>query len=121
MTLGSLRFSVQESSYTRLSRQLEVTTAKLARAGAQVARQVLGEDETLEIEGEVFLDWRGGPDRVQSFRDLARTHEPQTLTDGTGKVWGRYLVEHVGEQGEAFLENGVPLRQGFRLQLGLAG
>ena len=121
MTLGSIRFSVQDGAYQRLRRELEITVARQARAGAQVARQVLGEDETIEIEGEVFLDWRGGLDRVQSFRDAARTYAPLTLTDGAGKVWGQYLIERVTEDGEAFLENGVPLRQAFRLSLGLAG
>jgi phage protein U len=121
MTLGSIRFSVAEGAYRTLERTLEVRTARLDRARGQSARQVLGEDETIVIEGTVYPLYRGGLDRVDSFRELARTYEPQMLTDGTGKVWGRFLIERVEERGSELLPNGVAQRQDFRLSLGAFG
>lgn len=121
MTLGSIRFSVQEGAYQSLTRTLEMVIARQGRAGRQAARQVLGEDETVEIEGVVYPAFRGGLDRVDSFRALARTYAPAMLTDGTGKVWGEFVVERVEEQGSAFLPNGAPQRQAFRISLGAAG
>lgn len=121
MTLGTVRFSVQEGAYQRLTRTLEVRTAQLERAGRKAARQVLGEDETIEIEGVVYPAFRGGLARLDSFRELARTYQPQMLTDGLGKVWGRYIVEGVEEVAGEHLSNGAPQRQEFRLRLGAFG
>lgn len=121
MTLGPIRFSVEAGAFQRLRRRLEIRTARQDRAGAQTARQVLGEDETLDIEGAVYPAHKGGLHRLEDMRALARTHEPQLLTDGMGNVWGRFIVESVEEDADHFLPNGAPLRQGFRLGLAAWG
>lgn len=121
MTLGDIRFSVPEGSYRSLGRSLEMMVARLNRAGRQAARQILGEDETITIEGVCYPVHVHDRARVESFRALARTYEPQTLTDGLGFVWGRYVVERVEAQGSEFTAQGVPMKEEFRLQLGLYG
>lgn len=121
MTLGTIRFSVSEGSYRNLSRDLEMRVARMDRASRQAARQVLGEDETIEIEGVCYPGQRHAADRVESFRALARTRKAAMLTDGTGAVWGMYVIERVSERGSEFLSNGVAQRQDFRISLGAAG
>lgn len=121
MTLGDIQFSVAEGAYRTLSISLEMTIAKMARGGRQVARQILGEDETIEISGVCYPLHLHALNRVESFRNLARTYEPAVLTDGLGMVWGRYVVERVTEQGSEFSAEGVPMKQEFTLSLGLYG
>jgi Phage protein U len=121
MTLGEIRFSVTEGAYQGLNRTLEMNVARLARAGRQAARQILGEDETVDIEGTCYPGQRHARDRVESFRNLARTREPQLLTDGTGAVWGLFVLERVEERGSVIGPAGIPLRQDFRLSLGRFG
>ncbi len=121
MTLGTVRFSVEESAFQQLRRVLDMRVARLDRAGAPTARQILGEDETIEIRGVVYPELAGGVGRVQGFRDLAREKKAQLLTDGVGGVWGRFVIERVEEEATHHLRNGVPLRQGFAIHLGAAG
>jgi phage protein U len=121
MTLGTVRFSIQEGAYKELTRTLEIRVARQDRAGRKSSRQVLGEDETIEISGTVYPAFRGGLARLDSFRELARTYKPQMLTDGLGRVWGRFVVEGVDEAAGAFLSNGAPQRQDFRIRLGAYG
>ena len=121
MTLGDIRFSVAEGAYKSLSRTLEMRVAKLARANRQAARQVLGEDETIEITGTCYPLHRHGVDRVETFRDLARRYEPAMLTDGMGFVWGRFVVERVDERGSEFTREGLPQKQDFTISLGAFG
>lgn len=121
MTLGQVRFSVSEGAYRSLTRDLNIRVAVMDRAGRASARQVLGEDETIEIEGVCYPGQRHALDRVETFRAMARAYEPAMLTDGTGAVWGLFLVERVSERGSRFAPNGVPLRQEFRLSLGAFG
>lgn len=118
MTLGEIRFSVEEGAYRQLSRALEIRVARMDRAGAQSGRQVLGEDETLDIEGVCYPGQRHAVDRVDSFRAAARAYKPLMLTDGLGHVWGEYLIERVESRGAEFDGSGVPLREDFRLSLG---
>ena len=121
MTLGDIRFSVAEGAYRSLNRELEVMTARIARAGRQSARQTLGLDETIDIEGVCYPGQRHARDRVDSFRAVARTQEPQMLTDGLGKVWGLWVIENVSERGSELLSNSVAQRQEFRIRLGAYG
>jgi phage protein U len=121
MTLGPIRFSVQETSFQELRRKLSIRTGKGDRADGPTARQALGTDETVEIEGAVFAAWRGGLGRVQSFYDLARDRQPQMLTDGMGNVWGKWLIEEVEETASRHLANGAPLKQAFKIMLGFYG
>lgn len=121
MTLGDIRFSVTEGAYQRLSRTLEIAVSRQARAGRQAARQVLGEDETIEIEGICYPGQRHARDRVDSFRALARTYKPALLTDGTGAVWGLFTIERVDERGSDFTPEGIAQRQDFRISLGAYG
>lgn len=121
MTLGSVQFSVPLGAYTALSRTLEMTVAKQARANRQVARQILGEDETIEIGGALYPIQRHAVGRMDDFRAMARSYQPQMLTDGLGRAWGRYVVERVEERGSLFTPQGVPLKIEFSLSLGLFG
>jgi phage protein U len=121
MTLGKLRFSVQEGAYQRIRRDLEITTAKQARGGSQVARQILGEDERLEIEGIVYAGFKAAVTRLDDFRTAAREYSAKVLTDGLGNVWGKYVIERVEEVATEHTAYGVPLKQTFRLELGLYG
>lgn len=121
MRLGSLRFSVSEGAYRRLTRKLEITVAKQARANRSVARQVLGHDETLEIEGVCYPLHRHNPGRIDSFRALALEKKPVLLTDGLGVSWGKFLIENVEETGTEFTPQGVAQKQEFRLALGAYG
>ena len=121
MTLGKVRFSVSEGAYRNLSRSLEMRVARLDRAGRQAARQVLGEDETIEIEGVCYPVHLHSPDRIDTFRAMARTYKPAMLTDGQGYVWGLFTVERVEERGAEFDSDGTPMRQDFRISLGAFG
>lgn len=118
MTLGDIRFSVSEGSYRQLSQTLEIRVARMERAGAQSGRQVLGEDDTLDIEGVCYPGLRHAVDRVESFRQAAKAHKPLMLTDGRGGVWGEYLIERVERRAAEFDVSGVPLREDFRISLG---
>ena len=121
MTLGTVRFSVQESAFQKLVRKLDVRVAKQERANGPTSRQALGSDDTVEIEGTVYAAFSGGLGRVQSFRDLALLKQPQMLTDGMGGVWGKYLIESVEETATHHLPNGAPMKQEFKIMLGAYG
>jgi hypothetical protein len=118
MTLGDIRFSVTEGAYRQLSRVLEMRVARMERAGGQAGRQILGEDETVELEGVCYPTHRHALDRLDSFRALARAKKAAMLTDGRGQVWGEFVIERVEERGDEFLSNGVAQRQDFRISLG---
>lgn len=120
MTVGSITFSVPLGAFETLRQRLEIRTAKSERAGAQTTRQSLGHDDTIEISSVYFPEWTHSTTRLADLRALALTYQPQMLTDGLGNVWGKYLIEDVDAEGSVFTAYGVPLRQTFRLSLGVS-
>lgn len=118
MTLGEIRFSVSEGAYRQMTRTLEIRVARMDRAGAQAGRQLLGEDNTIEISGTLYPGQRHKVDRMDGFRAAARAYKALMLTDGRGNVWGEYVIERVEEGASEFDASGIPLKQDFRLALG---
>lgn len=121
MTLGDVRFSMKEGAYTSLVRVLEVRVARMDRDGGIAGRQILGHDETLDIEGVCYPGLRPGAiDKIERLREMARSYRPKLLTDGLGNIWGLWMIERVDERATVFTVDGQPQKQEFRLALGQA-
>lgn len=122
MTLGDFRFSLDTAAYKRLRRTVEYRWAAQERAGRRPARQFTGiGNETVELEGVIYPHYRGGLGQLEAMRALAGQGSPQILTDGTGKVWGKFCIERIEEIQTLFFGDGTPRKQEFRLSLGHYG
>jgi len=57
------------------------------------SRQFTGEGaETMSLSGVTFPKQFGAEDAVKQIRDVASTGEPQLLTDGTGAIYGEFVI-----------------------------
>ncbi len=122
MTLGNFRFSLSTAAYQQLRRAVEYRWPVQDRAGRRPARQFTGiGDETIELEGAIYPYYRGGLEQIEAMRSLAGLGEPLMLTDGTGKVWGKFCILRIEETQTLFHGDGTPRKQEFRLGLGRYG
>ena len=64
-----------------------------------------------------ILTSRGEWARWKDLRRLALGTEPLDLVDGTGKVWGLFVLLEVTEKQTEFLANGQPRKIEFALKL----
>ena len=135
MALGPFRFSVNTAAYQSLRRAAQYRWPAQERIGRPPARQFVGVgSETITLEGaiypysgEPFLDQvinervGSGPAQLDQLRELAALGEPLLLTDGRGKVWGKWCVESVDETQTVFFANGAPRKIEFNLSISSYG
>lgn len=118
MTLGDYRFSLPTAAYQNLRRSVEYRWPAQERAGRRPARQFTGIGaDTIDLDGVIYPHYRGGLGQLDALRALAGKGKPLILTDGTGKVWGKFCIERVEETQGNFFGDGTPRKQEFRLSL----
>jgi hypothetical protein len=122
LALGPFRFAMDTAAYQSLRRSVEYRWPSQARFGRRPARQFVGiGDETINSQGIIYPEFKGGLKQLDTMRDLAGQGKAQILTDGTGKVWGKWCIISVKETQTLFFADGTPRKQEFSLQLGYYG
>ncbi|RJF82341.1 phage tail protein [Azospirillum cavernae] len=118
MGLGDFRFEIGTAAYQKLQRTQGFRWEKQDRIGRAPALQFTGPDLiAVELEGTIYTAFKGGLGQVLKMRELAAKGEPQDLVDGTGKVWGPYVILDVAETQSVFLADGRPRRIDFTVKL----
>ncbi|MGE4299813.1 MAG: phage tail protein [Desulfovibrionaceae bacterium] len=122
MALGDFRFSLDTAAYEKLVRTHAWQWAEQPRHGRKPGLQFVGEEvETVELEGRIYPAYKGGLGQIDAMRTEAGKGKPLILVDGTGKTWGKYVIQRITETQAVFVTGGAPLRQDFRLQLARYG
>lgn len=118
MQLGSFQFCIQTAVYQELIRKNEYKWPSQHRFGQRPSRQFVGVgDETIQLPGTIYPEYRGGFQQVEAMRRLAGRGQPLLLVDGLGKLWGRYVIESIDEKQSLFAAFGAPRKQEFSVSL----
>ena len=118
MALGDFRFSVSTAAYDELNRTHNYRWQSQDRIGRSPGQQFMGEGiQTLDLSGTIYPHYSGGIEQVNQMHSMAGQGKPLILVDGTGKVWGKFVITRVQETQSRFLNNGQALHQDFRLSL----
>lgn len=118
MQLGSFQFCIQTAVYQELIHKNEYKWPSQHRFGQRPSRQFVGVgDETIQLPGTIYPEYRGGFQQVEAMRRLAGRGQPLLLVDGLGKLWGRYVIESIDEKQSLFAAFGAPRKQEFSISL----
>ncbi len=118
MQIGSFQFAVDRASYQTLKRSQSFRWTAQSRLLRRPAQQFVGVgEETLNFTGVVYPKNNNELNAISELRSIASEGSPQTLVDGTGLVWGQWVIISVEETQSDFLSNGLPRKQAFQLQL----
>lgn len=118
MALGLFIFSVPTLAFDELARKTSYRHVSNARIGARDATQFTGiGDETVSIGGSAFFELGAGEASIAQIRAMAETGSPWSLVDGTGGVWGSYVLITVDEKRRDVFPDGTPRRIDFSLEL----
>lgn len=86
--------------------------------GARPVVQYTGPGEdTIELSGTIFPEYRGGFGQVDAMRAQAGRGEPMILVDGAGSYLGEYVIEQITETGKYLFADGKPRKIEFKLSL----
>lgn len=118
MTLGTFVFSLPTLAYQQFQRQMAWRHASSERITARPANQFLGPgDESIELTGLVSPEITGTQASLDVLREMADDGEPVPLVEGTGKVYGAYVILAVNTTATLFFSDGAARRIEFTLSL----
>ena len=118
MALGMFVFSLHSLAYQELQRQTEWRHAAQSRIGARPARQFLGVgDETITLPGALLPKLAGSVLSLDTIRVMADTGKAWPLIEGSGRIYGIYVIESLSETRTVFFQDGTARRIEFSLTL----
>lgn len=118
MALGMFVFSLETSAYQEFQRQTEWRHGSTSRIGTNPARQYLGRgDDSITLPGVLLPALAGTQLSLDTLRYMADTGKAWPLVEGTGKVYGTWIIESLSETRTLFFRDGQARRIEFTLLL----
>lgn len=118
MTLGLFVFGVNTVPYQSLQRSSAWRHPANSRVGKRPARQFLGAGEdTITLSGTLYPEITGGRVSLELLREMAATGKAWPLIEGSGTVYGLYVIEDISETGSLFFPDGAARKIDFSIKL----
>ena len=118
MALGMFLFEIGTLPFEELQRRASWTHARSARIGARDAVQFVGVgEETITLSGATYTELADGRVSLDELTRMADTGDRFPLLDGTGTIFGDFVIEQVDQRHTALLPDGTPRRIDFGIDL----
>lgn len=118
MALGMFVFSLETLAYQEFQRQTEWRHGSTSRIGTNPARQYLGRgDDSITLPGVLLPALAGTQLSLDALRTMADTGKAWPLVEGTGKIYGTWIIESLSETRTLFFRDGQARRIEFTLSL----
>jgi phage protein U len=118
MALGMFLFEIGTLPFEELQRKTDWRHARSARVGARDATQFVGPgDETISLSGAVYTELSHGRVSLDELRRIGDTGEANPLLDGTGTIYGNYVITALDERHAYLMADGTPRRIDFGIDL----
>ncbi len=118
MALGMFLFDLPTLAHDELQRKASWRHARSARIGARDATQYVGPgEETVNLSGAVYAEITDGRVSIENLRAMAETGEAFPLLDGTGAIFGDFVIEAIDERHKYLMSDGRAQRIDFEIDL----
>ncbi|NWB91619.1 phage tail protein [Pseudomonas agarici] len=118
LALGMFVFSLSTAAYQELQRQTDWRHASSNRIGAAPARQFLGRgDDSITLPGLIVPELAGSTLSLDALRLMANTGKAWPMVEGTGRIYGLWVIDNLSETRTLFFRDGTPRRIDFTLSL----
>lgn len=122
MALGLFVFGMDTLPYQKFAHEMAWRHPSSGRVGLRPARQFAGvDDETISLSGVLLPEISGGDAALDLVRHMGDTGEQWPLIEGTGRVYGFFVIEKLSVNKEIFFNDGKARRIEFTLNLARVG
>lgn len=105
--LGDFQFDLPNGVPQTLDYSADYRWEEQGRILRDPAQQFVGPgSQTITLDGVMFPGFSGRQSSMEELRTIARQGEPQMLTDGLGKVYGKWAIKSVRESKGTFAPGG---------------
>jgi phage protein U len=116
--LGLFVFELATFLPSSIKRDSQWIHAAADRVGARPSSQFVGPGaEALSIAGAIVPEAAGSYGAIDTLRKMADEGEAWAFVDGAGKVWGNYVIAHLGEDRRHMMDDGTPRMIDFTIDL----
>ncbi|WP_316338622.1 phage tail protein [Enterobacter sp.] len=118
LALGMFVFMRQTLPYQTIQRDAEYRWPSNSRVGKRDAFQFLGVgEEKITLAGVLYPELTGGRMTMTTIRLMAEEGRAWPLLDGTGMIYGMYVINSVSDTGSVFFSDGTARKIDFTLTL----
>lgn len=118
LSLGMFAFSVPTLAYDELQRRADWQHARAPRVGARDASQYVGPgDDKVSLNGTAFAELSDGEASLDELRTMADSGDAWPLVDGTGRVYGAFVIVGIDQRKKFFLPDGTARQIDFGIDL----
>ena len=118
LALGMFVFSLSTAAYQELQRQTDWRHVSNNRIGAAPARQFVGRgDDSITLPGIIFPELAGSALSLDALRLMANTGKAWPMVEGSGRIYGLWVIESLSETKTLFFRDGTARRIEFTLSL----
>jgi len=122
MSLGFFVFSLDTAAYQEFQHKMAWRHPSTSRIGLRPARQFLGQDdETISLRGVLLPEITGGAKSLDLLRYMGDSGEQWSLIEGTGRVYGFFVIESLDVSKSYFFQDGAPRKYDFTLNIARVG
>jgi phage protein U len=118
LALGMFVFSLRTAAYQEMQRQTDWRHPASERIGAPPARQFLGRGEdAITLPGLILPELAGSELSLAALRVMADTGKAWPMIEGSGRIYGLWVIDGLSETRTLFFKDGTPRRIEFSLSL----
>lgn len=118
MSLGMFVFGMHTLAYQELQRSTAWRHASTSRVGTNPASQFIGRGEdTITLPGVLVSGLTGSQISLDVLRYMADTGKAFPLIEGTGRIYGIWVIENMSETRSYFFKDGATRRIEFTINL----
>lgn len=118
MALGLFVFGMQTTPYQQLQRQVSWRHPSNSRVHARPASQFVGRgEEIITLSGVLYPEVTGGRISLAALEAMADEGLAWPLLEGTGWVYGLFLIEEMSTTSTAFFPDGAARKIEFSIKL----
>jgi phage protein U len=118
LALGMFVFSLHTAAYQEMQRQTDWRHASNNRFGAAPARQFVGRgDDAISLPGIILPELAGSLLSLDALRLMANTGKAWPMVEGSGRIYGLWVIESLSETKTLFFRDGTPRRIEFTVNL----
>lgn len=118
LCLGLFVFELDSLSYQELQRRSSWKHATQPLVGARNAKQYLGQgDDIITLTGVVVPEFKGDPASLSMLRAMADQGAAWVLVEGTGIIYGAFVITELQETRTLFFVTGEARRIEFTITL----
>ena len=118
LALGMFVFERRTLPYQSMQHSKDYRWASNDRVGKPPAYQFLGEGETaIQLAGTLYPAITGGRITMMTVELMAREGKAWPLIEGTGNIYGMYIVDKVSTTHTEFFSDGAARKIDFTLSL----